>query len=263
MGLRHHHFPTIEIWHRDQHSYLINFLPQGSDPDILALARHLGLTNVASHAGTNHWEEGKFRLFVSHLARHKHEAAGLRGWLASKSISAFVAHDDIEPTKEWQEVILGALASADAMAVLLRDGFHESNWTDQEVGFAVSRGILIIPIRLGLDPYGFIGKFQGINGRIDGVDKGIEALSAEIFGILLGHRLSAKAMADALVYQFEKSGSFADARANAKLLLKANYWNTSFTDRCKIAYENNGQINNANGVTASLEAVYEKWQSQI
>lgn len=52
----------------------------------------------------------------------------------------------------------------DALVAVLMDGFRDSNWCDQEVGFAVGRDVLIIPIRKGLDPYGFIGRYQGIQG---------------------------------------------------------------------------------------------------
>jgi len=50
----------------------------------------------------------------------------------------------------------------DALAAILMEGFKESKWCDQEVGAAVGRDVLIIPVRKGLDPYGFIGKYQGI-----------------------------------------------------------------------------------------------------
>lgn len=83
--------------------------------------------------------------------------------LARLGISAFVAHADIKPTKEWQDEIENALASMEGFVALLTGGFHDSDWTDQEVGFAVARGVPIIAVRLGKDPYGFIGKFQGLS----------------------------------------------------------------------------------------------------
>ena len=51
----------------------------------------------------------------------------------------------------------------DAFVALLTEGFHDSLWTDQEVGFALSRGVPILAVRLGKDPYGFIGKFQALS----------------------------------------------------------------------------------------------------
>lgn len=51
----------------------------------------------------------------------------------------------------------------DALAAILMPGFKESDWTDQEVGVAVGRGVLVIPIIRGLILYGLISKFQGMN----------------------------------------------------------------------------------------------------
>jgi hypothetical protein len=46
--------------------------------------------------------------------------------------------------------------------VIVEPGFKESDWCAQEVGFALGRKIDILPLRAGLDPYGFFGKYQGI-----------------------------------------------------------------------------------------------------
>ena len=51
----------------------------------------------------------------------------------------------------------------DGFVALMTEDFHDSNWTDQEVGYAVARGVPIIAVRLGKDPYGFIGKFQALS----------------------------------------------------------------------------------------------------
>jgi len=127
------------------------------------------------------WEPCHFRLFISHLSQFKATVASLQRTLLQYGVSAFVAHVDIEPTREWQDEIEAGLASMEAMAAILMPGFKESNWTDQEVGYAVARGVLIIPVIRGIDPYGFIGKYQGL--RVDG--KSVGAVAAEIFEILL------------------------------------------------------------------------------
>ena len=55
-----------------------------------------------------------------------------------------------------------ALFSMHALLPLLTDGFHDSNWTDQEIGIAVGRGVPVISVKLGTDPYGFIAKYQAV-----------------------------------------------------------------------------------------------------
>lgn len=111
------------------------------------------------------WEQGHFKLFISHLAKYKIQATNLKDGLKLYGISGFVAHVDIEPSKQWQDEIEKALHTMDALTAILREGFKQSNWCDQEIGFAVGKDTLIIPIRQELDPYGFIGKYQAIQGN--------------------------------------------------------------------------------------------------
>jgi hypothetical protein len=111
------------------------------------------------------WESGYFRLFLSHLSTFKKETALLQKALRPYGISAFVAHVDIEPTREWMREIELALMSMDAMAAIVMPGFKESNWTDQEVGVAIGRNVLVVPVLRGMDPYGFLGKYQGLRAE--------------------------------------------------------------------------------------------------
>ncbi|MFN5275636.1 MAG: toll/interleukin-1 receptor domain-containing protein [Planctomycetota bacterium] len=109
------------------------------------------------------WGTTGFRVFLSHKSEVKKETAALKECLSLFGISCFVAHEDIHPTKPWKDEIENALASMDGFVALLTSNFHESDWTDQEVGFAFARGVPIIAARLGKDPYGFIGRFQGLS----------------------------------------------------------------------------------------------------
>ncbi len=109
------------------------------------------------------WGDKGFRVFLSHKSEVKKKTADLKGQLSLFGVSCFVAHEDIHPTKAWQDEIENALASMDGFVALMSEKFHDSLWTDQEVGFAFARGVPIIAVRLGKDPYGFIGKFQGLS----------------------------------------------------------------------------------------------------
>jgi hypothetical protein len=118
---------------------------------------------------------------LSHLSTFKKTTGLLQAALRRFGISAFVAHVDIEPTKEWLGEIEAGLYSMDALAAILMPGFKESSWTDQEVGVAVGRGVLVIPIIRGLNPYGFISKYQGLNAQ----GKSVSAVAQDIFHILV------------------------------------------------------------------------------
>jgi hypothetical protein len=83
------------------------------------------------------------------------------GWTAY-AISGFVAHEDIHPTLEWQKEIERALFTMDAFLAIHTPGFKDSFWTQQEIGFAVGRGVKIISFKMGEDPTGFISKQQAL-----------------------------------------------------------------------------------------------------
>jgi len=109
------------------------------------------------------WGDRDYRVFLSHKAEVKEKAAWVKERLAPFGVSSFVAHTDIHPTKEWQDEIVNALASMDAFVALLTEEFHDSDWTDQEVGYALDRGVPLIAVKLGRDPYGFLGRFQALS----------------------------------------------------------------------------------------------------
>ena len=150
------------------------------------------------------WKPACVRAFLSHKAGHKAEASKLKGELEKYGISCFVAHKDIEPTKEWVQEIENALFSMDIFIALLTDDFHDSNWTDQEVGVAVGRHIFIIPVKTGKDPYGFIGKYQALSG--DGKD--IAQVAKDIFNIIIKHPTTKEKIKRPAIQAFKNSSSY-------------------------------------------------------
>lgn len=139
-----------------------------------------GERSILPQAQLRIWGEEGFRLFLSHKTEVKKQTAMLKKRLGLFGVSCFVAHEDIHPTKEWQNEIENALFSMDAFAALMTEEFHDSLWTDQEVGVAFGRGVPIIAVRLGKDPYGFIGKFQALTCNWD-------TAAFEIMKLLIRH----------------------------------------------------------------------------
>lgn len=160
------------------------------------------------------WQDGTLRVFVSHTTAHKVLATHLHAWMARVGIECFVAHDAIEPTREWQDVIESALRTCHVLVAMLTDDFSASRWCDQEVGVAVGRGVLIVPVRMGVDPYGFIGKVQGVTAGQDvmGNWQG-ETIAAQIFEALASNPLTTGLMADPIVRRFAQSWSWDNSRA--------------------------------------------------
>jgi hypothetical protein len=167
--------------------YAKELLSNAEEQTIIRIADELGVhhiyTVVSAGAVTESkfWEPNHFRLFLSHLSSFKATTAKLRISLRKFAISGFVAHEDIEPTKEWQDEIEAALFSMDALVALVTPKFKESEWADQEIGIAIGRGSLVIPVMREAVPHGFIGKFQAVNGK----GKSILQVATEIFETLL------------------------------------------------------------------------------
>ncbi|MGH9078183.1 MAG: toll/interleukin-1 receptor domain-containing protein [Acidimicrobiales bacterium] len=129
----------------------------GDDSNVEALDRYL-----SGHAGSGEepWEEGLFRLFITHIAARKKVAHELKSKLLFYGIDGFVAHDDIEPGREWQRVIESTLRSCHALVALLHTGIKGSNWCDQEIGMAHGRGVPIVPMSIDLHPTDSLGPFR-------------------------------------------------------------------------------------------------------
>ena len=108
-------------------------------------------------------DEESYLVFLSHKVEVKEQVQALKERLEFYGVEAFVAHSDIVPGTEWQDRILAELEDMNAFVPILTEGFHDSQWTDQEVGFAIANEVPIVPLRIGLDPYGFMGKYQGLS----------------------------------------------------------------------------------------------------
>lgn len=172
-------------------------------------------SNYDQERDSNHiYEEDTFALFISHKDEIKRKAHIIKKRLFLYGISSFVAHDDIEPTKEWIVEIERALVSMDALVALLTVGFSSSVWTNQEVGIAHGKEKLILSVKLGEDPKGFIGKWQALAPMIDDENE----IAKQIASQLLTHSKTSMKMQDAYFYGLSRIGSFEDCEIWAELL---------------------------------------------
>lgn len=220
---------------------------QFKDDAIVALHAYLSpdasLTPPDDEAAVGPWKADHFRLFMSHHNTVADLAGAVRQTLLRWEIDTFVAHDQIEPTQEWQDVIESALGTCDALAGLLTPDFLGSKWCDQEVGFCVGRGALIIPIRYGANPHGFIGKYQALNGTSSGWD-----LARKIHTLLAQHEMTTAKMDGPIIARYVNSGSYENSREAFELVrtLPAERWTAEMVRAVETAAETNSQIGNAN-----------------
>lgn len=155
------------------------------------------------------WRPGEIRLFISHRDNHKVAAKSLANALKSYGISAFVAHDTIEPMTTWQKEIIKGLQTMEVMLAFITDDFDDSAWTNQEVGFALGRNIPVVSLKLEKGgPSGLIGATQALRG-----DLANPTASAPMVYRLLTKKLGNEGrMNTALITAFVQSKSYVDAK---------------------------------------------------
>jgi TIR domain-containing protein len=195
------------------------------------------------------WQDSKIRLFVSHVSSARAEIGDIAEVLDRFGFSTFVAHADIEPTREWSSVIEEALTTCDVLVAFLTKDFHASLWTDQEVGWAMGRGALVVPVDVGATPYGFIGRYQALRSSLSSTWESAELVTrATAVAVFDGQRAIAERlttlMPDVIAKAFELTPSFDLGRFNFALveLVPPHLWNEELLVRLQLAAEANGQL---------------------
>jgi len=231
---------------RSQFEDVTTKLRAGTDDDLVDLYRHVfpeppTPEGARSPGDDRRWSSGYLRLFISHVSADKEYVSDLKAALAPWHVDAFVAHEDIEPSREWIEEIELALAGCHALLAYLTPTFHKSLFTYQEVGVAIARRILIVPVRCGLDPYGLFARFQAVQGL--GAETWL--LARQVVRTLAGSPLTAALMAERLVASLEISSSYERTRDLMELIEAVSTWTPDQLARLERAGEENRQVREA------------------
>jgi hypothetical protein len=193
------------------------------------------------------WRSGYLKLFISHRDKHKQAAHALAGLLLPYGISCFVAHDNIEPTEKWRHEIEKALRSMDAFLALLTDDFSGGNWTNQEVGFAIARGVPIIPLKVSsLNPYGFMEIYQGLPGDFENMSQTAQKVFKLICQKLDGRNIVKRATISAFV----NSTSYMDSMAAFERLKDIPQFTDDELDHLAHGFNKNSQLNGCIVITS-------------
>ena len=201
-------------------------------------------TAALESAAERIWGRGALRLFLSHSSAHKIPMAGLKRALAVFGIAAFVAHEDIEPTREWEVEIRRALTTMDAFVPVVTPDFHGRVWTDQEIGVALGRNAYILAIRAPTAPSGFLARHQAMSGDLT---KPAE-VAARVVETMLRQPTLFPAMREALTLALEQSASYADTKAVAGMIIKLDGFDDDQIARLRRAIDINDQVGEYMGV---------------
>lgn len=208
----------------------------------------------AKNADSRFWSPGHLRVFISHISAHKVTASNLQLALKRYAMSSFVAHEDIEPTREWLSEIERALFSMDALIAILTPEFPDSQWTDHEVGIAVGREVLVLPIRKGKDPYGFIGKYQGLQSH----GKTVASVAEAVYRIFISNPKTADKLFGALVRQLLVSGNSDDVTHWMNLLLEQDEIPRNHMEKLQTSIVDNEFIMNDEESRSQLKTLFER-----
>lgn len=175
------------------------------------------------------------RVFLSYSSKDKNLVGELKEALESNGFEVFLAHEDIEPSKDWQEEIIRNLEECNIFIPIISKNFKASCWTDQESGIAFVGDKLIIPVNIGLVPYGFIGRYQALkfDGNIShACEKIVEA-------IIKFPRFELRYF---FIKRFVESGHFSEANSRAgKLKLYESFTDDQINEIIR-GYVNNVEI---------------------
>ena len=121
----------------------------------------------------NIWKSNaKTRIFLSHKAEYRKNVSNLAKELEQKNISCFVAHTSIPPASLWNIEIIKALSSMYIFVALITNDFDSGGYTNQEVGYAIAKGVPRFFIKLGSqNPKGFVHIEQAMEASWDNLSK--------------------------------------------------------------------------------------------
>lgn len=204
----------------DTVTYCTQQIREVTDETLASLREYLlggDAAPVGARSGEGIWTDLPVRAFLSHIHQERHLAGEVKCRLAENyGITAFVAHDDIHPSRQWREAIKEGLGSCHVFVAFLHEGYHESQWCDQEAGWALARGIPILPVRpVGFDRAkvhdGFLEEHQDIS-----LDRAVGQhdywAADQIFQSVLRHAQTREVGVAALAEAFVKSRSFNTTR---------------------------------------------------
>jgi len=218
----------------------VSALATCGDDVLMELAEHLDieLPAVAAFPGPSCWKSPELRIFISHLSTKKSIAHSVADQLALFGASAFVAHDDIEPSDEWAREIQSALRSCDAMVAVMSDGFHDSIWCDQEIGAAIGRMVPLVSLYYESPPKGFAGLIQGI--EVTG--KKTLPVVSQIMSRLVKHPSTAGSASRALSVAMRSSTSWRQSNEISKILAGVTRLDSTSARNLQEALEHNGEV---------------------
>ena len=237
--------------------WILDQLEGGSVPALLELAEFLSVKRPIPQAfqqADTPWKTDGFHLFASHQSADKVVVAQLKSALSEFGIETFVAHEDIEVSKQWLRVVEAGLQTCEGLVACIGTQFHSSTWTDQEVGWVVGRRVPVVSWCLdACDPYGFLGQYQALKPR----GKALEGVASDLVDAFL-KSTAADRVGNSIVRSLATSTNWADAKKRVRYLQRLPQLSPPQVQDLETALESNFELRNAFGVPETIQAAIQK-----
>jgi len=198
------------------------------------------------------------RLFLSCSHEDKKMAGVLKEAFNHYGIEAFLAHEDIQVGQEWRNTILNNLKLCDVFIAMISKNFTDSDWTDQEVGFAICQEKTIIPISMdGQKPYGFLEAIPNLT------EFGHRESVFEIIRIIASKTELKENLKDSLIRSLNNVGTFENAEKHLKILNSLQPFSKEQINEIINQSIQNNQIYRASGCRIILKELIERYKSVI
>ena len=191
------------------------------------------------------------QIFISYSDKEKEKAEKIKDGLKEYGLYSFIAHDDIPLGERWREKIKEELKECDVFIPILSENYKKSEWADQEAGYVCISDKLIIPIDLGMKPYGFMKKYQAKSYN----ENAIGNLCSKILDRIC-EEIGDKAKEE-FIQTFLDSRSFKDANKRSEILDKFSY-SQEEVDRLIDGTNSNSQIRGATRAYPKIKKLAQK-----
>jgi TIR domain len=198
-------------------------------------------------------------VFLSYSHKDRRVAGALKRGLEHFGLEAFLAHEDLAPSSNWLRTIRKNLRDCHVFMPLLTKAFKQSDWTDQETGFAVSLKKIVLPIKVDLLPYGFITEVHA--------QKMPTHINAGACWRIIKHLSKHETLKDGLVDDFigicARSKSFVKAQSNFEYLVELAPFSSDQLGDIFEAAARNRQVYESFGARRVLERLMRDHAAEI
>lgn len=125
------------------------------------------------------------------------------------------------------------------------------------MGVAIGRKLPIISVRLGLAPYGFIGKYQALQGA----GKTPSQIAQKLFELLITNPNIGPKITGALVSKLAHAESYAESKKLIGLIEQSKFLNSKHVAGMKEAAKKNSQVYDSWGVPEKINKIAEALES--